>query len=58
MVVIKCPICDEDVDVGNSLFEGDMAECDSCGEILELKRGKKGKWSLISIEEDWEEEAN
>jgi hypothetical protein len=33
-----------------------MAECDSCREILELKRGRKGKWILISIEEEWEEE--
>jgi predicted nucleic acid-binding Zn ribbon protein len=56
MVVITCPICEEDVDVGGTLFEGDMVGCDSCGEILELKRDRKRKWSLLLVEEDWEED--
>jgi uncharacterized Zn finger protein len=56
IIKIKCPICEEDVDLGDSLFEGDMAECYCCGEILELKRDRKGKWSLILVEEDWDEE--
>jgi len=56
MVVLNCPICDADVEIAGTLHEGDMVECDSCGEFLELKRGKKGRWNLQSVEEDWEEE--
>jgi len=56
MVVLKCPICDADIEVSGTPFEGDLVECDSCGEFLELKRGKKGRWNLQSVDEDWEED--
>lgn len=55
MVVLKCPICEADVEVGGALFEGDLAECDSCSELSELQCGKNGKWTL-SVFDDWEEE--
>jgi len=55
-IKIKCPVCEEVVDISGSLFEGDIQECYSCGEILELIRDRKGKWSLKLVEEDWEEE--
>ena len=56
MVVLNCPICNADVEIAGTLYDGDMVECDSCGELLELKRGKKGRWNLQSVEEDREEE--
>jgi len=56
MVTLKCPICEEDVEVTGNLTEGKIVECDSCGESLELKRGKKGRWNLQSVDEDWEED--
>jgi hypothetical protein len=56
MVVVKCPVCNENVDLGDEFFEGDIADCDSCGSFLELQRSKDGEWKLVSIEGDWEEE--
>lgn len=55
MVVIKCPVCDENVDLGDDLFEDDLAECECCGTVLELQYNKKGSWKLVTIEEDWGE---
>jgi len=56
MVIVKCSVCKENVDFGEDFFEGDIAECDSCGSFLELQRDKKGEWTLVSIKGDWQEE--
>lgn len=56
MVVLQCPVCDEDVDVGGSLREGKYTECDTCGSIVQLQRKKTGKWVLNQFEEELEEE--
>ena len=56
MVVVKCSVCNENIDFGDDFFEGDIAECDSCGSFLELQRNKDGEWKLLSIEGDWDKE--
>lgn len=56
MVIVKCSVCNKDIDLGDDFFEGDIADCDSCGSFLELQRNKDGEWKLVSIEGALEEE--
>lgn len=55
MLIFKCPACSESVDLDDDIFEGDIAECDSCGAFLEVQI-KENSWNLINLGTKTEEE--
>ena len=48
MLSLKCPACSESIDLDDDLFEGDIAECDSCGAFLEVQINDN-RWNLINL---------
>lgn len=55
MVEVRCPRCDENVDIGEEPKVGDEVECLFCGAKLKVaRRGRR--WVLEVIEEGGEEE--
>ena len=55
MIVLKCPVCDVDVEVKGTVREGKYIDCDSCGSLVQLQRIKTGDWILNQFEEELEE---
>jgi uncharacterized Zn finger protein len=48
MLSLKCPACSESIDLDDDIFEGDIAECASCGAFLEIQIKDNG-WDLINL---------
>ncbi|MFQ6076966.1 MAG: hypothetical protein ACE5Z5_12710 [Candidatus Bathyarchaeia archaeon] len=55
MVTVECPVCGEDVDIGESPEIGAWMRCYWCDALLKI--GRRGqRWTLEAVEELAEEE--
>lgn len=54
MAKVKCPVCDEAVDIGEEPEAGTEIECPYCGTKLLIAR--KGRRWILEVSEETEEE--